>query len=385
MADRKRDYYEVLGVGRDASDEDIKRAYRRLAKENHPDLNPNDAAAETRFKEMSEAYEVLSDPDNRRKYDQFGHDAFDPNSFASSSGFGGFGGLGDILNDILGGGFGGFGDIFGGGSQAGPRRGETLRTGITIDFEEAAFGCSKEMNISRSEGCDECEGTGAANGTEPETCATCGGSGTVRTQQRTAMGIFQTTSACSACSGTGRVIKNPCPGCRGTGTVRRQRKIQASIPAGISDSQTISLRGQGNVGRYGGGAGDLLITVGVRPHEYFERDGSSVYLTMPVSITEAVLGTELEVPTLDGKVKYTLPEGTQSGTVFRLRGKGIPLLRGNGRGDQYVTVEVTIPRGLSSHQKDLLKKFGEAMGDSVREPAADTKSGFFGGKKKKKK
>jgi molecular chaperone DnaJ len=381
MAEQKRDYYEVLGLQKGASEDEIKKAYRRLAKENHPDLHPGDKEAEARFKEVNEAYEVLSDADKRSKYDQFGHAAFDPNAgFGGGSGFtGDFSGFGDIFSDIFG---GGFGDIFGGGARQrnGPQRGESIRTSIAITFEEAAFGCTKEINISRVDTCDSCHGTGCADGTAPETCSNCGGTGTVRTQQRTPLGVFATTSACPKCGGTGKLIHQPCQACRGSGTVRKQRKMSVNIPAGIDDGQTISLRGQGHAGKNGGPAGDLLVTVSVKPHPQFQRDGSSVLYSMPVSFVQATLGAELEVPTLDGKVKYTLPEGTQTGTVFRLRGKGIPFLRGSGRGDQFVTVNVVIPKSLSGHQKDLLRQFGEAMGDDVAEP----RGGIFDKKKRKK-
>ena len=380
MAD-KRDYYEVLGLKKGASEDEIKKAYRKLAKENHPDLHPGDKDAEARFKEINEAYEVLSDTDKRAKYDQFGHAAFDPNAgFGGASGFtGDFSGFGDIFSDIFG---GGFGDIFGGGARQrnGPQRGESIRAGITITFEEAAFGCTKEINVNRIDTCDSCQGTGCAPGTSPEVRSNCGGTGTVRVQQRTPLGVFATSSACPKCGGTGKIIQQPCQTCRGSGTVRKQRKISVNIPAGIDDGQTISLRGQGHAGKNGGPAGDLLVTVAVKPHPQFQRDGSSVLYTMPISFVQAALGAELEVPTLDGKVKYTLPEGTQTGTVFRLRGKGIPFLRGSGRGDQFVTVNVVVPKGLSGHQKDLLRQFGEAMGDEVPEP----RGGIFDKKRRKK-
>lgn len=386
MADNKRDYYEILGLSKGASEDDIKKAYRKLAKENHPDLNPNDKAAEARFKEIGEAYEVLSDSDKRSKYDQFGHAAFDPNSgFGGGAGFGGFG---DIFTDI----FGGFGDIFGGSSSSsarnGPQRGESIRTGISVSFEEAAFGCSKDINITRVEGCDTCSGSGCAPGTTSEVCGTCNGSGTVRSQQRTPLGVFSTTSPCNKCGGSGKIIHQPCSACKGAGMVRKQRKISVGIPAGIDDGQTISLKGQGGAGKNGGGAGDLYITVAIRRHSVFERDGSSVLLDMPITFTDAALGAQVEVPTLDGKVKYSIPEGTQPGTVFRLRGKGIPYLKGSGRGDQFVTVNVVVPKNLSAAQKELLRQFADSAGERKTEPKAgckdDPESGFFGKKKKKK-
>ena len=362
----KRDYYEVLGLQKGASEDEIKKAYRKLAKQYHPDLHPGDAEAESHFKEVNEAYEVLSDADKRAKYDQFGHAAFDPNAGfggAGGAGFGGFGGFGDIINDIFG------GDIFGGATRQAnpnaPQRGETLQMGVTVTFEEAAFGCTKEVSIPRTEECPTCHGSGCAAGTTPEVCTNCGGSGTVRTQQRTAFGMFTSSAACPKCGGKGKIIHQPCPDCRGAGRVRKQRKVSVKIPAGIDDGQVVSLRGQGNAGVNGGPAGDLRIEVDVQPHAIFEREGSSVLLEMPISITQAALGATIEVPTLDGKVKYDLPEGTQTGTVFRLRGKGIPYLRGSGRGDQYVTVTVQTPKGLSGEQKELLRQLAESMGENA--------------------
>lgn len=381
MAD-KRDYYETLGLSKSASEDEIKKAYRRLAKENHPDLHPGDKAAEARFKEINEAYSVLSDAEQRSKYDQFGHAAFDPNAGfggGGAEGFSGFGGFGDIFGDLFG---GGFGDIFGGGTQSrtGPRRGEHIRARLSISFEEAAFGCAKDVTVTRIESCETCHGSGSAPGTAPETCSNCAGTGSVRQQQRTPLGVFATTNPCPKCSGTGKIISQPCASCKGSGTVRRQKVINVNIPAGIDDEQTISLRGQGHAGKNGGEAGDLLITITVLPHSLFQRDGSSVLYSMPISFAQAALGAELEVPTLDGKVKYTLPEGTQTGTIFRLRGKGIPFIRGGGRGDQFVTVNLVVPKNLTNAQKELLRQFNEAMGGENDEP----QKGFFEKKKKKK-
>ncbi len=368
MAD-KRDYYEVLGVSKSATTDEIKKAYRKCAKENHPDLHPGDKACEARFKEANEAYEVLSDADKRAKYDQYGFSAFDPSGFQSSAE--GFSGFADILNDLFGGGFGGgfggFGDIFGGGSQrsrSGPRQGDSVHTSVSVSFEEAAFGCSKELDVLKVEQCDRCRGTGCADGTTPEICPDCRGSGTVTQTQRTPFGLMQTQGACPRCGGTGKIIHSPCPTCKGKGMVRRSRKVKVDIPAGIDDGQIISLRGLGSAGRNGGIPGDLLVTVAVRAHAQFRRDGTSVLFELPVSIVQAALGAEVEVPTLDGKVKYTVPEGTQSGSVFRLRGKGIPFLRGNGRGDEYITVTVVTPKSLSERQKELLRELGESMGDA---------------------
>ena len=368
MAD-KRDYYEVLGVGKDASADDIKKAYRKCAKENHPDLHPGDKDCEARFKEANEAYEVLSDPDKRAKYDQFGFAAFDPSGFQSSAE--GFGGFADILNDLFGGGFGGFGggfgDIFGGGTRAnrnGPRQGDSVRTQVEVEFSEAAFGVSKELDVLKVEECAKCHGSGCAEGTTPEVCSHCKGSGVTVQTQRTPFGVMQSQGACPYCNGTGKIIQTPCPTCRGKGMVRANRKVKVDIPAGIDDGQTISLRGLGSAGRNGGPAGDLLVTVGVKPDPRFEREGTSVLYELPISFAQAALGAQVEVPTLDGNVKYTIPEGTQTGSVFRLRGKGIPYLRGGGRGDQYITVTVNTPKNLTDKQKDLLRQFSESLGEN---------------------
>lgn len=379
MAD-KRDYYEVLGIEKSASTDEIKKAYRKKAKEYHPDLHPGDKDCEQKFKEVNEAYEVLSDADKRAKYDQYGFAAFDPSSFQSSAE--GFGGFADILNDLFGGGFGGgFGGFGGfGGAQRSPNapmRGENVRTEVDVSFEEACFGVSRELDVMKVENCEKCKGTGCAEGTTPEVCPDCKGRGSVMRTSRTPFGMMQTQEPCSRCGGTGKIIHQPCPTCKGKGKVRRARKIKVDIPAGIDDGQTISLRGLGNAGRNGGPAGDLLVTVNVRRHPQFEREGTSVLYELPVSIVQASLGAEVEVPTIDGKVKYTVPEGTQTGTVFRLRGKGVPYLHGGGRGDQFVTVRVVTPKGLTAEQKDLLRKLGDSLGDTGVSPK---KKGIFGGK-----
>lgn len=368
MAD-KRDYYEVLGLQKGATEDEIKKAYRRLAKENHPDLHPGDKDAENRFKEINEAYEILNDPEKRSAYDQFGFAGVDP-SYAAQQG-GGFGGFG-------GGGFGDFdlGDIFdsffGGGGRtrssnaSAPRKGENLRVSLELTFEEAAFGCSKEIPISRIEDCPDCKGSGCAAGTTPEICKRCGGSGSIRSQSRTAFGVMSTTTACPDCAGSGKIIHSPCPKCKGRGSVRKNTRTTVNIPAGIDDGQTLSVHGQGHKGANGGPAGDLLITVDVRPSEQFSRDGFSILYELPINIVQASLGDTVEVPTLDGKVKYNIPEGTQSGTVFRLRGKGVPHLHGGGRGDQFVTVTVETPKSLTSEQKDILRQFGETLGEDYK-------------------
>ena len=376
MAD-KRDYYEVLGVSKSATDAEIKKAYRKLAKENHPDLNPGDKEAEARFKEANEAYEVLSDSDKRSRYDQFGFAGVDPNY--GGGGYGGgfdggfdgsfdFGDLGDIFGSFFGGGFGG-----GSRSRTGPQRGESLRMGVTITFEEAAFGCEKEVTLERVEQCDTCQGSGAAPGTSPETCSNCGGSGQVQQRRQTPMGVFATTGPCPRCGGKGKIIKTPCDACRGSGQVRRRKTVKVTIPAGIDDGQTISLRGQGNAGKNGGPAGDLLLVITVKPHQLFRREGNAVFCEAPITFTQAVLGGEMEIPTIDGKVKYDIPEGTQTGTTFRLRGKGIPNMNGHGRGDQYVTVNIETPRNLTREQKEALRKFS----DTLKENNYEERKSFF--------
>ncbi len=363
----KRDYYEVLGVSKGASEDELKKAYRKLAKENHPDLHPGDKECEARFKEINEAYEVLSDSDKRAKYDQFGHAAFDPNQGFGGGGFSGFedfGGFGDIFGDIFGG-FGGFGG--GGRNPNAPRKGDNLRATVNIKFEEAAFGVKKEVFVAKVEQCPDCKGTGCAEGTTAEVCPDCKGTGSVKTTQRTPFGMVQSTGQCPKCKGRGKIIHTPCKSCRGIGSVRRQHKVTVSVPAGIDDGQTISLRGQGNAGINGGPAGDLLITVLVQPHARFERDGASILLEQEVSFAQAALGSEIEVPTLDGKVKLNIPEGTQPGSVFRLKGKGVPYLRANGRGDQFVTVKVAVPKNMSSAQKEALRQYASAMGETIEQ------------------
>ncbi|MGI5963928.1 MAG: molecular chaperone DnaJ [Lawsonibacter sp.] len=382
MPEQKRDYYEVLGVNKGASEEELKKAYRKLAKKYHPDMNPGDKEAEARFKEVNEAYEVLSDKEKRAKYDQFGHAGVDPNF-----GAGGFGGgfdmgdidLGDIFGSFFGGGFGGFG-----GQQQranAPQRGESLRANLTISFEEAAFGCEKEIELARTEPCDACKGSGCQPGTTAETCPDCRGSGVVRIQRGGGGFSFSTSAPCSRCRGTGKIIHSPCKSCGGVGNVKKKKRISVTIPAGIDDGQAISLRGQGNAGKNGGPAGDLIVGIRVRPHSQFQRDGTTVLYEQPISFYQAAMGAELEIPTIDGKVKYTLPAGTQTGTTFRLRGKGIPELRGRGRGDQYVTVKVQVPTALTAEQKEALHAFGAAMGEA---PAESGVKSFFDKHKRRK-
>ncbi len=386
MAEEKRDYYEVLGVDRSASDDEIKRAYRKLAKKYHPDLNPGDKEAEAKFKEANEAYEVLSDPEKRQRYDQYGHAGVDPNFGAG--GFGGGAGfedfdLGDIFSSFFGGGFGG-------GSRKrnpnAPVPGEDLRCRLVLSFEEAAFGCKKEVSVNRVETCSDCNGTGCAAGTTAEICPDCHGSGYVQVQQRTMLGVMSSSQPCKRCNGKGKIIHQPCKTCRGAGAVRKPKRITINIPAGADNGNAFSLRGQGHAGLNGGPAGDLIVEVDVRPHPFFQRDGSDVHMEKEISFTEAALGAELEIPTIDGKVKYNLPAGTQTGSTFRLRGQGIPNLNGRGRGDQYVTVRVKVPTALSDVQREALRRFEKAMkGEPLdtSEPNFNKGKGLFEKKKKK--
>lgn len=367
MAD-KRDYYEVLGVDKNADAGTIKKAYYKLAKQYHPDANPGDKVAEEKFKEANEAYEVLSDPDKKAKYDQFGHAAFDPNMGGGTGGFGGFGGFGDFgdLGDILGGMFGG---AFGGGRSArhnGPVAGDDVGATVSITFEEAVFGVKKDISYSRVCRCRDCQGTGSADGSSGvETCSVCHGSGQVRRVQRMGGMSFQSTAPCEACRGSGKIIKNACTKCRGTGMSRENKRLTVSIPAGIDDGERVALRGQGNDGRNGGPAGDLILSVSVRSHAIFERDGYNIYCEVPLTVAEATLGAELDIPTLEGNVKYTIPEGTQPGTKFTMRGKGVPYVNGNGRrGDLIFRATVEIPKGLNDKQKAAMKAFAESCGES---------------------
>jgi len=357
----KRDYYEALGVDRSADEATIKKAYRKLAKQYHPDVNPGDAEAEQKFKEVNEAYAVLSDPEKKAQYDQFGHAAFEAGGGAG--GFGGFGDFGfdmsDIFSNIFGGGFGG-----GGSTRRGPTRGDDINVRVTLTFEEAVFGTSKEISYQRIQKCASCSGSGAAKGTSPKTCTACGGSGRVRVQQRTPLGIMQTQKACDTCRGTGKIIETPCESCRGNGYVRATKKLDVKIPAGIDDGQRIVLSGQGSEGRDGGPAGDLYIFVSVKRHPVFEREGSDVYCEVPISFTEAALGAEIDIPTLEGTEKYEIPEGTQTGTTFTLRQKGVPVVNSKNRGALHITVVVEVPKNLNGEQKDILRKFAESCGES---------------------
>ena len=378
MAENKRDFYEVLGVEKGASADEIKKAYRKAAMKYHPDRNPGDKTAEEKFKEIGEAYEVLSDDDKRARYDQFGHAGvdpnFNPNAGGFGGGFGGFGGFGD-LGDI-------FGDFFGGGSSRAtsnaPRRGENVATRLELTFEEAAFGCEKEVSAQRIENCSSCNGTGSADGTV-ETCSTCRGTGQVRTTQNFMGMQMQSSSPCPRCNGRGKVIKTPCNTCRGKGKVRRTQKIRVKVPAGVDEGQSVRVRGEGCVGTNGGPNGDLLVEILIRDHPIFTRDGVDVLCEVPISFSQAALGAQIQVPTLDGKVSFDIPEGTQTGTTFTLSGKGIPYVgTSRRRGDELFTVVVETPTKLTKEQKDLLRQLDAAIeATPKRKKFFDTLKDFF--------
>lgn len=363
----KRDYYEVLGLQKGASDEEIKKAYRKLAKQYHPDLNPDNPEAEAKFKEINEANQVLSDPEKRKKYDQFGHAGVDSSYGAGSGGFGGFsGGFGGFdgvdLSDI-------FGDIFGGGFSGtrsnanAPRRGSDIAVQLNISFMEACKGVSHDINVTRVESCDECGGSGAKKGTTPKTCPECNGSGRINIQQRTMFGSMMSQRPCTKCGGKGKIIEDPCPKCSGKGSVNVKKTITVNVPAGIDDGMTLNVRGQGNIGSNGGSRGDLKVRISVHRDHIFERDGNDIWIDFPVTYTQAALGAEIEVPTIDGTVSYNIPAGTQPGTVFRLRGKGVQKLqRSEGdRGDQKVRINVEVPKNLTKKQKEALQAFEETL------------------------
>jgi molecular chaperone DnaJ len=365
----KRDYYEVLGVSRDTNQDEIKKAYKKMAKKYHPDLNPDSKTAEEKFKEINEAYEVLSDPEKKARYDQFGHAGTD----GGFEGFGGsdFSGFGDIFDMFFGGGFGGTGA---GGRRRAAERGADLRLDLSIAFEEAAFGVEKDVEIPRMESCDVCQGSGAEPGTQPKTCPVCGGSGKVKSTQSTPFGQFQTVRTCHRCQGMGTFIEKVCKHCRGSGKVRKVRKIHVKIPAGVDNGSRLRVANEGEAGSQGGLPGDLYVYINVKPHKTFIRENDDVICELRISFTQAALGAEVEVPTLDGNVKLTIPEGTQTGTSFRLRGRGIPKLRGYGRGDHHVKVKVVTPTKLTEEQKELLREF-DAKG--TNEQSSDKGKGFF--------
>lgn len=367
MAD-KRDYYEVLGVAKGSSDDEIKKSYRKLAKQYHPDLNPNNKDAEARFKEIGEAYEILSDPQKKSRYDQYGHAGVDPSYGAGAGGFGGGAGgfgfedLGDIFESFFGGG-GGFGGATRTRNPNAPIKGNDIRVSIALEFMEAVKGARKSVSISRLENCKDCGGSGAQKGSAVDTCADCNGTGQVRINQRTPFGAVQTTKACAKCGGKGKVVKDPCKVCAGKGRVRVSRNVEVNIPAGIDNGQSFIMRGEGDHGQNGGPTGDAVVTASVKADPLFERDNYDIWCEIPLTYAQATLGDEITVPTVDGKVSYTVPEGTQPGTVFRLRNKGVPYVNGRGRGEQYVRVVLEVPKNLSGKQKDALKGFESMMSE----------------------
>ncbi len=366
-----KDYYAALGLEKGASEEEIKKAFRKLAIKYHPDKNQGNKEAEDKFKEINEAYQVLSDPDKKAKYDMYGTVDFDGSGFGSG-GFGGFdfsdmGGFGDIFESFFGGGGGG------GRRRNGPQRGSDLEYTINLTFEEAVFGVEKEISIDRSENCETCKGSGAKAGTSKKTCPTCNGQGQVRVQRQTPLGSFVSTSTCNTCGGSGSVIEEPCTSCHGRGNARKTRKIKVNIPAGVDTGNVMPLRGQGNHGTNDGPPGDLYVRINVAPSKKFVRKGNDIYIDTHISMGKAALGTEITVATVDGDVKYTIPAGTQSGTLFRLKGKGVPRVNSSGRGDQYVKVIVDIPKNLNDKQKDALKAFMEACGENIGEGASHKK------------
>ncbi|MDI3327029.1 MAG: molecular chaperone DnaJ [Alicyclobacillaceae bacterium] len=358
----KRDYYEVLGVDRNASPEEIKKAYRKLARQYHPDVNKADPQAAEKFKEINEAYEVLSDPEKRRQYDQFGHAGVGQGPGFQGAGqggfdFGDFGGIGDLFDMFFG----------GGRRRAGPERGADLEYDLTVEFREAAFGTEKEIRVPRTETCDRCGGSGARPGTRPERCPTCGGTGHQETVMNTPFGRVVNRRVCPTCRGEGRYIPEPCPKCGGRGQVRVMRTVQVKVPAGVDEGNRIRLAGHGEPGSRGGPPGDLYIVVHIRPDPFFERDEYDVHCRVPITFVQAALGDEIEVPTLEGRVKLKIPPGTQTGTSFRLKGKGIPRLRGGGRGDQHVHVVVVTPTKLSDRARELLRELGRELGEDTHE------------------
>ncbi len=360
----KKDFYQVLGVDKSADEATLKKAYRKLAMKYHPDRNPDDKEAEAKFKEANEAYEVLSDPKKRQRYDQFGHAGVDPNFGAGGSGFSGagFGGFEDIFSEIFGaGGFGGGG--FGGQSANRPRKGQNIKIQLTLNFDEAVFGTEKEIEYLRTENCKKCDGSGAKPGTKTNTCSKCNGDGTLKFRQRSLFGEQIVTQTCDECKGSGKTFEESCEICKGHGIVKKKRKMKVTVPAGVDDGQVVTLQNEGNLGSKGGPRGDVYVVIRVKPHDIFKRDGNNIICEMPITFVQAALGDDLIVPTLDGKVKYTIKEGTQTGTVFRLKGKGVPVLNGYGRGDQYVKVNIETPTDLTAEQKKQLKEFADSMGE----------------------
>ncbi|MBR3023321.1 MAG: molecular chaperone DnaJ [Oscillospiraceae bacterium] len=376
MAD-KRDYYEVLGVQKNASADEIKKAYRSLARKYHPDLHPDDKDCAEKFKEVNEAYEVLSDPSKKERYDQFGHAGVDPNygggGFNGGAGFNPFGDMGDIFENLFGGGFGGG---FGGSTRSradAPRRGQDVDTTVTIEFMEACMGVKREIKINRLDKCPDCKGTGASAGSTPQTCPECNGRGQVKVAQRTPFGVISSQKTCTKCGGKGKIVSNPCSKCGGNGRIRVSKSLSVDIPAGIDDGQMLRVSGQGDAGVNGGPSGNLNVGVRVKNHPLFERDEYDIHCEIPITYAQAVMGDELVVPTIDGNVKYSIGEGTQTGTVFRLKGKGVKKLQRSERGDQYVKVYVEVPKNLDKKQKELLKEFEASLEDKNYEK----KKNFF--------
>lgn len=362
-----RDYYDILGISKDATEDEIKSAYRNLAKKYHPDLNPGDEEAENNFKEAAEAYEILSDPSKRRRYDLLGHDGVKGQAGGYSQGYGGFE---DIFGDIF--------DIFGGGfstssTRNGPIRGADLRYDLNLSFEEAVFGVEKEIEIRRHEDCETCEGTGVEPGSSKETCTKCNGTGEVRYAQQSPFGQIVRVATCDECGGTGEVIIDKCKECTGTGRKVKTKKIKVKVPAGVDTGSIISLRGEGEMGQRGGSPGDLFVFIKVEEHELFKREGNNIYFTLPISFTDAALGAEIEVPTLEGIIEYDIPQGTQTGTRFKLKNKGVPNVKGIGKGDLYFTVEVQVPKDLNDRQRELLVDFANESGEYHKE----SKKGFW--------
>lgn len=357
----KKDYYEVLGLEKGASDDEIKKAFRKLAIKYHPDKNQGDKEAEEKFKEINEAYQVLSDPEKKAQYDQFGTSDFNGGGFGGGGGFdfNDMGGFGDIFESFFGGGFSS------GRRKNGPERGSDIEYNLNLSFEEAVFGVEKELSINRHERCETCSGSGAKPGTHPKTCDKCGGSGQVRVQRNTPLGSFVSVNTCDKCGGKGKIVSDPCPTCRGTGKERKNRKIKINVPAGVDTGNVIPLRGHGEHGANGGPPGDLYVNIKVASHPQFKRKGFDIYIDRHISFAKATLGCELKVPTVDGEVKYDVPAGTQPGTVFRLKGKGVPRVNSSGRGDQYVNIIVDIPKSLNDKQKEALRLFMEASGESI--------------------
>lgn len=370
----QKDYYEVLGVNKDATDDEIKKAYRKLAKKYHPDLNSGDTEAEKKFKEVSEAYEVLGDSTKRSQYDTYGHSAFNGQAGAGGA-YSGFSGFEDIFDAFFSG--------FGRGQTTrrnGPSRGQDLRVEISISFEEAAFGTQKTIEITRTEVCDKCDGSGAKKGTTTKTCPTCGGTGQVKQTRNTAFGSFVNVTTCGTCGGTGKIIENPCEECGGKGTVRRKRQIKINIPEGIDDGQAITMSGQGDAGKLGGPYGDLYVYVNIRPHKIFKRRNYDLYCDIDISYPQAVLGGDIEIPTLKEKVRYNLPKGTQTETTFRIKGKGIKYLRSNTHGDLYVKVHVFVPKKLTPRQEELIAELKDTFGNDnykKHDDKEDKGKGFF--------